>query len=103
MDRNISPSFLSACYTNNYTNKPLLKVFVHVPTWILPHAKQMASGNMLCDVGSSTQCSVTAWWGGKGWDVGGRFKREGTCVYMWLIHSDVWQKPGQYYKTIILH
>ena len=28
-----------------------------------------------------------------GWDaVGGRFKREGTYVYLWLIHI-VWQKP----------
>jgi len=25
----------------------------------------------------------------------GRFKREGTYVYLWLIHVDVWQKPTQ--------
>ena len=37
-----------------------------------------------------------------GWEVGGRFKREGTYVYLWLIHGDVWQKPIQYYKVIIL-
>ena len=37
-----------------------------------------------------------------GWEVGGRFKREGTCVYLWLIHADVWQKPTQYCKAIIL-
>ena len=36
------------------------------------------------------------------WEVGGRFKREGTCVYLWLIHADVWQKPTQYCKAIIL-
>ena len=29
-----------------------------------------------------------------GW--GRRFKREGTYVYLWLIHVDVWQKPSQY-------
>ena len=32
------------------------------------------------------------------WDgVGGRrrFRREGTCVYLWLIHAGVWQKPAQ--------
>ena len=29
---------------------------------------------------------------GVGW--GGRFKREGTYVYLWLSHVDVWQKPG---------
>ena len=26
----------------------------------------------------------------------------GTHVYLWLIHLDVWQKPSQYYKVIIL-
>ena len=30
-----------------------------------------------------------------GWEVGGRFKREGTYVYLWL-------KPTQYSKAIIL-
>jgi len=39
---------------------------------------------------------------GKGWEVGGRFKREGTYVYLWLIHVDVWQKLLPYCKTIIL-
>ena len=37
-----------------------------------------------------------------GWEVGGRFKREGTYVYLWLVHGDVWQKPSQYCKAIIL-
>ena len=32
-------------------------------------------------------------------EVGGRFRREGTYVYLWLIHVDVWQKPAQYYKA----
>ena len=36
------------------------------------------------------------------WKVGGRFKREGTYVYLWLIHVDAWQKPIQYCKAIIL-
>ena len=34
------------------------------------------------------------------WEVGGRFKREGTYVYLWLIHIDVWQKPTQQCKAI---
>ena len=38
----------------------------------------------------------------KGWEVGGRFKREGTCAYLWLMHIDVWQKPTQYLKAIVL-
>ena len=31
-----------------------------------------------------------------------RFKKEGTYVHLWAIHVDVWQKPTQYCKTIIL-
>ena len=38
----------------------------------------------------------------EGWGVGGRFKRKGTYVYLWLIHADGWQKPTQYCKAIIL-
>ena len=34
------------------------------------------------------------------WKVGGRSK-EGTCVYLRLIHIDAWQKPTQYCRTII--
>ena len=30
------------------------------------------------------------------WVVGERFKRNWTCVYVWLIHVDVWQKPTQH-------
>ena len=39
----------------------------------------------------------------EGWDeVGGRIKREGTYVYLWLIHVAVWQKLTQHCKAIIL-
>ena len=27
--------------------------------------------------------------GGKGWEVGGRFKKEGTYVHLWLTRADV--------------
>ena len=38
-------------------------------------------------------CDNLEGWGGVG---GGRgFRREGTYVYLWLIHVDVWQKPTQ--------
>lgn len=30
------------------------------------------------------------------------FQREGAYTYLWLIHVDVWQKPTQYCKAIIL-
>ena len=36
-----------------------------------------------------------------GWD-GGRIGREGTFLCLWLIHVDLWQKPAQYCKAIIL-
>ena len=38
-----------------------------------------------------------------GREVEGRFKRRGgTCVCVWLIHVDIWQKPSKYsnYPTI---
>ena len=46
--------------------------------------------------GAQTECSdnLEGWYGG--WQVGGRFKREMTFIYLWLIHVDVWQKPIQY-------
>ena len=36
------------------------------------------------------------------WEIGERFKREATYVYLWLIHADVRQKLMQYCKAIIL-
>ena len=39
----------------------------------------------------------------EGWNgVGGRFEREGTHVYLWLIHVDVWQKTTEHCKATIL-
>ena len=37
-----------------------------------------------------------------GWEVEGRLRREGTYVYLWLIHANIWQKPTHYCKAIIL-
>ena len=37
-----------------------------------------------------------------GWVIGGRPKREGTYIYLRLIHADVRQKPTQYCKAIVL-
>ena len=36
------------------------------------------------------------------WVIGGRPKREGTYIYLRLIHADVWQKPTQHCKAIAL-
>ena len=38
--------------------------------------------------------------GGKGG--GGGLHKWGAHIYVWLIHVDVWQKPSQYCKVIIL-
>ena len=40
--------------------------------------------------------------GGMGRVMGGKFKREGTYVYLWLIHGDIWQKTTKFCKAIIL-
>ena len=37
-----------------------------------------------------------------GWEMGGRYKREGTYVCLWLIDADVGQKPTQHCKAVIL-
>ena len=34
--------------------------------------------------------------------VGGKLRRERAYVYLWLIHGDIWQKPTQHGKAIIL-
>ena len=34
-------------------------------------------------------------------EVGERVRREGTYIYLWLIHVDIWQKPTQYCKALI--
>ena len=37
-----------------------------------------------------------------GREMGEGFRKEETYIYLWLIHVDVWQKPTQYCKVIIL-
>ena len=39
--------------------------------------------------------------GGMGRETGEGFRREGTCVSS-LIQAEVWRKPAQYHKAIIL-
>ena len=56
---------------------------------------------MLCDSGNADWVSVTTWRGGMGWEVGGRFRRERTHVYLRLVLVDVWQRLTQYCKAVI--
>ena len=51
-------------------------------------------GNLLHDSGNSNGGSVTTLRDGLGWEVGGRFKREGTYVYLCLIHVDMMVKTN---------
>ena len=37
-----------------------------------------------------------------GREAGGGFRMGWTHIYLWPIHADVWQKPSQYFKVIIL-
>jgi len=37
---------------------------------------------------------------GREW--GGRYKREETYIYLWLIHVDIWQKPSQYCNYLLI-
>ena len=67
----------------------------------LPYVKWIASGNLLYDRGTQSWCFVTTYRGGTGKEKGGRFKREGTYVYLWPAHISVWQKPSQYCKIIL--
>ena len=52
--------------------------------------------------GGQSRGSVTAFRGRMWWEVGGRVKREGTYVRPRLVHADVWQKPTQHCKAIVL-
>ena len=49
-------------------------------------------------------CSGTTQRDGVGREVvvGAIFQDGGTHVHLWLIHVDIWQKPSQYCKVIIL-
>ena len=72
-------------------NRESSSKYIHYHVW-----NRQLSGELLCNTGSSP------WRGGMGWEMGGRFKREGTCVPQWLIHVDIWQKPTQNCKAMIV-
>ena len=45
--------------------------------------------NLLYGSGNSNRGSVSTYKGRMGREMGGRFKREGIYVYLWLIHAEV--------------
>ena len=93
-----------------------------IETCMLPYVKQMTSASsmheaehskpVLCFMhwtctgqcmkqSTQSQCSGTTQ--KLGWDGGGCGVQDwGTRVHPWLIHVNVWQKPSQYCKVIIL-
>ena len=50
---------------------------------------KIAKGNLLYGSGNSNRGSLSTERRGLGRDMGGRFKREGTNVYLWVIHIEV--------------
>ena len=60
-------------------------------TWklTLPCIKQIANRKLLNGSGNSNRGSVTTWRGGMGQEMGGRIKRKGIYIYLWLIHVEV--------------
>ena len=62
----------------------------------------MTSANLMHEAGHS---KPVLWDKPEGWGGEGGAKRiqdGGTHVHLWLIHVDVWHKPSQYCKVIIL-
>ena len=72
-------------------------------TWKLTllFVKLIANGNLLYGSGNSKRGSVSTQRDGMGKEVEGRFKREGICVYLWLIHVEVSQKTAKFCKASI--
>ena len=68
--------------------------------YILSYVKYIANWKLLYNRELNlVLCDNLEDWGG---EVGLRFKRQGIYAYLWLIHADVWQKPTQHCKAIIL-
>ena len=60
-------------------------------TWklTLPYLKQIANWYLLYGSGNSNRASVSTQRGEMGREMGGRFKREGIYVCLWVIHVQV--------------
>ena len=71
-------------------------------TYTLPYVKQDSQWEFAVWRREPKACAL--WqqdrWGGE--EGGKEVQEEGTHVYLWLIYADVWQKPSQYCKAIIL-
>ena len=59
----------------------------HLETYIT--ICKIVNGNLLLGSGNSNRGSLSTYRGGMGREMGGRFKREGIHVYLWLTHVEV--------------
>lgn len=50
--------------------------------------------------GTQIRVQLTTWRDGMGRE-GREVQEEGTHVYLWLIHNDIWQRPTQFCKAFI--
>ena len=50
---------------------------------------KIANGNLLYVSGNANRGSVSTERGGMGREMGGKLRREGICVYLWLIRVEV--------------
>ena len=70
---------------------------------VLSYVKQIASPGLIHE---TRYLGLVHWDDPEGLDReggGSGFRNgEGAHVYLWLVHVDVWQKPSQYCKVIIL-
>ena len=60
-----------------------------IETYILLYVKWIASGNLLYDTGNPKPVPCDNLESRVGREVGGRVRKWGTYVYLWLIHVDV--------------
>ena len=75
-----------------------------IVTWKLTLCKIDSQGEFAVWLRKLKQrlCITLEGWGGVRKEMGWSFKREGICVYLWLIHVEVWQKTAKFCKAIIL-
>ena len=70
-------------------------------TCTLPYVKEINSASSMHEAGHQKPVLWDNPEGQGGEGSGGGFRKEGTHVYLWLTHVDVWQKPSQYLKVSI--
>ena len=71
---------------------------IYIEIYTLPYVRRMAGGNTVYNTGNPKPVLCDHLWV----EWGGRFKKEGTYVCLWLIRVYVWQRPSQYWEVIIL-